>query len=153
MLCCLMISCSPTVEIDSHNHENILPFSYAVDVENSHDGHTLNLTITTADKSIKYIPSIFNIDENVEDKFLGDLVLTTYEEISALEYKLTETEENYIIELKLDTYDKLDLMGDTYDLAIFVDSSGYVLEEFNEKYHVRGHILNGFTHYHTSIPE
>ena len=148
-----MISCSPNVEIDSHNHENILPFSYAVDAENSHGGHTLNLTITTADKSIKYIPSIFNVDENSEDKFWGDLVLTTYEETSVLNYKLTETEENYIIELKLDTYDKLDLKDEKYDLALFVDSSGYVLEEFNEKLHVRGHVIRGFTHYHTSIPE
>lgn len=148
-----MFSCTSNVEIETHDHENILPFQYNVDVSNSSDGNLLNLTFTTKDKSIKYIPILFKKDANIEDDFLGDLVFATYDGESTLDYKFKENEENYTVVLKLEVNGHINLREKTYDMAFYIDGDGSVLEKFLNKKHRFGHIPNGLNHHHNPIPE
>lgn len=119
-----------------------MPFTYTVDLENSEGTEILQLTITIRVKSIRYTSTLFKADLDASDDFIGDLVLTAYEESSTVNHKFTETEENYIIDIKIVTNNQIQLIDKSYDLAFFIDEDGVVLEEFMEKAHRRGHVNN-----------
>jgi len=147
LLLCL-VSCGSE---KSHDHQSVLPFNYIVDIDQSQNTSELVLSIITTDKDVKYIPAFFKVDDNTQDNFLGDLILTTFEKSSNVEYQVTEENDHFVITTKLPTIDKLDLKSKTYDLAFFIDHDGSVAKEAKEKLHRRGHLQ--LYHTHVSIPE